>query len=1354
MKNLKHYYFLLILVIFAQALSAQCPTSNFVRLKRQGQIDSFSINYPNCTNIPGSVVISTSNAYGCPSDIVNLDGLSQIESIHGNLVFRGTQLTNIDGLNNLTQVDGDLKIDYSCELARIDGLNGLLNINGDCKVSNCPKLSQISGFQNLKTIGKNLVFYGNYGLQGIDGFNSLYKINGHFEITNNGIENIGGFGQLTDIEGLLRIENNSNLVKIDGMINLTKIGRTLRLVRCPKLEEISGLENLGSVGENSSTYSYSEITNTHLSNLAGLIGLESIYGSLKIKGNDFLESLDGLENLTLTQKIMIENNRVLIDINGLENVNPLLLKSISISDNPALNDCAIVPICTLLNQPNVSFFVVFNGIGCENLHNISVSCNGGICEEISGFTWLGSYGGHGYYISDETFPWQQAKTLAENAGGYLTTMNDQAENDFLKNQLNGNMVFIGYNDETTEGIGQWADNEPVTLDLSYGNSDVNDYGVMNFWDGGWQMTNGLGYRRFVLEKECGGVLLEHLNVIDFSCQSSFPTLDTAFEVTVTIKNEGGTPSLEKPLYFGQEYDFYGENMKTLGHFDVPALMPNETITLTKSFDISDAQLPGTYSVWPHLIDIAKTYTYGDFIVGFHSSYAPLSQYKYLDFYCKKFNTELSVEILGDTNSLDENGIFDYSLMVSNTGNETAYNVKVEYIEGLGNWPVLNSLFSRYNTSDHAYIYIPVLLAGESKQIHVEQKINDYNYPIPKEEHHISVVVSSGHNTNTLMATDTSSATFHLNPLDCGSIAGFTKLGEYNDHTYYQSNESAPWQQAKTLAENAGGYLATMNDQAENDFLKNQLNGNMVFIGYNDATTEGFGQWADNEPVTLDLSYGNSDINDYGVMNFWDGGWQMTNGLGYRKFVMEKECGDLLPADVKLVSVLCSQGYPYPDSTITLDIVVTNLGGVPSDSVEILFNQRASCSTSTVWAEYFINFGQFDVPSLNPMDTLVLTKSFTMTDVKVPGKYSPGCGHNGSGVWTYDDFTVGDLTLDYYCKKYSTDLSLKVESDSYVYGDDKEIHYDVTVTNNGLDTAYNFWVNTKGGSFYYRDANFGWENIYSLAPGASKTFMSHKKINWNHSPYTLSLNIYAGHNIDPNPGNDSVEVVFYYAGTLCDTVQGFTELGYYDNHTYYLSDASAPWQQAKTLAENAGGYLATMNDQAENDFLKSKLGNNMVFIGYHDENTEGIGQWADNEPVTLDLSYENSDINDYGVMNFWDGTWQMVNQWVAKKYVMEMNCGTPQPAPITQSLSVAKTVSIHDVYPNPAMDNITIRIITPEEKSSLFNVYDGRGQLLLSEKRDLPQGASEVEFDLSDLPAGMYFVKEAGASKYYNFVIMR
>jgi len=58
----------------------------------------------------------------------------------------------------------------------------------------------------------------------------------------------------------------------------------------------------------------------------------------------------------------------------------------------------------------------------------------------------------------------------------------------------------------------------------------------------------------------------------------------------------------------------------------------------------------------------------------------------------------------------------------------------------------------------------------------------------------------------------------LNSATPSSILGpgsFTSIGTYDGHTYYRSNSSANWADAKTICENAGGYLAVITTAAEN-----------------------------------------------------------------------------------------------------------------------------------------------------------------------------------------------------------------------------------------------------------------------------------------------------------------------------------------------------------------------------------------------------------------------------------------------------------------------------------------------------------------------------------------------------------
>ena len=72
----------------------------------QAQIDSFRINYPNCTKIEGDVLISESES----GNITNLNSLSDLESIYGLLdIQSNSALENLSGLNSLKSIGIDLK---------------------------------------------------------------------------------------------------------------------------------------------------------------------------------------------------------------------------------------------------------------------------------------------------------------------------------------------------------------------------------------------------------------------------------------------------------------------------------------------------------------------------------------------------------------------------------------------------------------------------------------------------------------------------------------------------------------------------------------------------------------------------------------------------------------------------------------------------------------------------------------------------------------------------------------------------------------------------------------------------------------------------------------------------------------------------------------------------------------------------------------------------------------------------------------------------------------------------------------------------------------------------------------------
>ncbi len=152
---------------------------------------------------------------------------------------------------------------------------------------------------------------------------------------------------------------------------------------------------------------------------------------------------------------------------------------------------------------NVSWQTPTASTDCKSNNNCATT-------SINGFSLLGELNGHQYFISNQLANWRDAKQLCINNGGYLAAITSQAENDFLKSKLN-DMVFIGLNDETTEGTFEWANGEPlVYTNWALGQPAqspqawTEDYVVFQNWDGKWEDVNGIVAKRVLLELNCSG----------------------------------------------------------------------------------------------------------------------------------------------------------------------------------------------------------------------------------------------------------------------------------------------------------------------------------------------------------------------------------------------------------------------------------------------------------------------------------------------------------------------------------------------------------------------------------------------------------------------------------------------------------------------------------------------------------------------------------------------------------------------------------------------------------------------------------------------------------------------------------
>ncbi|MFK7978468.1 MAG: HYR domain-containing protein [Saprospiraceae bacterium] len=125
--------------------------------------------------------------------------------------------------------------------------------------------------------------------------------------------------------------------------------------------------------------------------------------------------------------------------------------------------------------------------------------------------------------------------------------------------------------------------------------------------------------------------------------------------------------------------------------------------------------------------------------------------------------------------------------------------------------------------------------------------------------------------------------------------------------------------------------------------------------------------------------------------------------------------------------------------------------------------------------------------------------------------------------------------------------------------------------------------------------------------------------------------------------------------VVEPIDGFTYKGNFNGSDYYLSDSGAFWTTAQAIAAANGANLVVINNQEENDFVKSIIGSSIIHIGITDQVTEGTFGWADGDENNTFTNFEGTPGEaDYGIMYFWNGKWAVDGDYT-KQYVIEKTC---------------------------------------------------------------------------------------------------
>ena len=321
---MKYFYLILSLLFFAQASRAQCPTDD-ITFSTQGQIDSFSILYPGCTEFDGSITIDN-------YQITNVIGLQGLKRIEKDLVIWHSQITSFEGFDSLNYIGQDFILGsklvkpnsgdlYGDSIPiNFQNLNNLDTIAGAFSITN-HAFENFTGLSSLKKIqGIYLNECNNtVDFTGLDSLNSLSSIHlGTFLLPSPGIANTASNNSISSFVGLeqvtnlyiIKVLNAPNFSSFAGLSQLDTIN-TITLQSCPILEDFQGLNNLKhigtlDIGKPDVLPGYIQFPSSCIFRPVGIknfSGLESItsLNNLKVRSCPNLINFSGLNNLTYIQ---------------------------------------------------------------------------------------------------------------------------------------------------------------------------------------------------------------------------------------------------------------------------------------------------------------------------------------------------------------------------------------------------------------------------------------------------------------------------------------------------------------------------------------------------------------------------------------------------------------------------------------------------------------------------------------------------------------------------------------------------------------------------------------------------------------------------------------------------------------------------------------------------------------------------------------------------------------------------------------------------------------------------------------------------------------------------------------------
>lgn len=306
---------------------AQCPETTTLQYNSQSEIDSFILNYPNCTQVRTIHLEASSE-----DPIINLSGFSNLDTITNGIFFRElSEIISLSGMENLKHI-GRIEFINVTSLKNLDGLENLLS-TGSFRIENCTQLENTTALESLRFINGRFEIEDNPLLEELGSFPDLELISFDFVVTgNHSLNKISGFNKLTAVTSdEFFISNNDNLLSVEGFNALSTVGKNFR-IRGTKLNVIDGFNSLVSLSEDL-TFDDQD----YLQILRGFGNLKTLEGDLIIEQNLRLKEIPKFDSLNhIGGRIIMNWNSSLEKIDMMDNLKTIEGWGISIFSNPKL----------------------------------------------------------------------------------------------------------------------------------------------------------------------------------------------------------------------------------------------------------------------------------------------------------------------------------------------------------------------------------------------------------------------------------------------------------------------------------------------------------------------------------------------------------------------------------------------------------------------------------------------------------------------------------------------------------------------------------------------------------------------------------------------------------------------------------------------------------------------------------------------------------------------------------------------------------------------------------------------------------------------------------------------------------